>query len=79
MEFKYCRYTGAYVCMRPDVKPATGFEYDEMCFVYVDDILCIINNPSGPMDKLGKVYELKKVSVKESDRHLGVNTFRNEF
>jgi hypothetical protein len=58
------------VWMRPNVKP-NGDKYWEYVLCYVDDILCVSNEPQTVMDYLASRYTLKKGSVKEPDVYLG--------
>ena len=77
--FKSSHYSDADIGIRPAVKPDTGFEYYEIFFIFVDYILCIRHSPSGPIDQLGKLYALNKVTLKETDRYLGANIYNNYF
>jgi Reverse transcriptase (RNA-dependent DNA polymerase) len=62
----------------PDVYIRKNFRNDstpyyEMILVYVDDVLCISNEPKGVMEALGEMYELKGGSVCEPTLYLGAN------
>jgi hypothetical protein len=62
----------------PDVYIRKSFRKDsmpyyEMILVYVDDVLCISDEPKGIMDTLGEMYELKDGSVCEPTLYLGAN------
>ena len=52
MEFKTCCYDSADFWIQPTVMPDTGFKYDEICLIYVGNILCISPKPSETMDIL---------------------------
>ena len=78
MGYESCRYVDPDVWLRPGVKP-DGTEYYEMCLVYVDDILCLSHDTKKTMDAIGKLFELKKESVKRPDRYLGANICKHEF
>jgi hypothetical protein len=45
-----------------------------MVLVSVDGTLIFVKDPKMTMDKLGKLYELKPDSIKESYIYLGANT-----
>ena len=49
-----------------------GDTYYELLLVYVDDILCISENPQLTMDKIATIYELRD-TVKEPTQYLGAN------
>lgn len=51
---------------------ANGDKYYELLLVYVDDILCVSDDPQATMDKIGNIFEIKG-SVKVPDRYLGAN------
>ena len=60
----------------PDVwiRPATrddGFEYYEMLFVYVDDILCVSHQALAVLQEIGEFYTIKPDSLKKPDLYLG--------
>jgi hypothetical protein len=52
-----------------------GDKYYEYLLVYVDDILCISEDPKATMDVIGKVYDLG-TSINEPERYLGANILR---
>jgi hypothetical protein len=64
------------VYVRKAVKPC-GFEYYEMLFVYVDDILHISHHTSidenETMKAIGEIYTLKDDSLKPPEVYLGAN------
>ena len=53
----------------------TGELYYEFLLVYVDDILCVSENPKLTLDAITKVFEVRG-AVKEPDRYLGANLKR---
>ena len=60
----------------PDVwiRPATkvdGFEYFEMVLVYVDDILCISDDPSATMKGIQATFKLKDDRIEKPEMYLG--------
>ena len=46
------------VWILPATKP-NGFEYYEMTLVYVDDILCILDDPKAPIKGIQDTFKLK--------------------
>ena len=46
------------VWIRPETK-ADGFEYYEMVLVYVDDILCISDDPKATVTRIQATFKLK--------------------
>jgi hypothetical protein len=50
-----------------------GFEYYEMLFVYVDDVLALSHQPKLLIDAIGEYYKVKPGSDKEPDIYLGAN------
>ena len=58
--------------MRPAVKP-DGEEYYEYLLAYVDDLCGQSVNTKHMFDSIGKLFELKKGSVKEPDLYLGAD------
>jgi hypothetical protein len=52
----------------------SGRTHYDMVLVYIDVILIFAKDPKMTMDKLGKLYELKPDSIKESYIYLGANT-----
>jgi hypothetical protein len=62
----------------PDVwlRPAArddGFEYYEMLFVYVDDILAVSHKAKEVIESIGKYYKVKPGSDKAPEIYLGAN------
>jgi hypothetical protein len=49
-----------------------GFEYYEMLFVYVDDILSLSHRTKEAIEEITKFYKAKDGSIKEPDIYLGV-------
>jgi hypothetical protein len=66
------------VWMRPAVK-ASGENYYEYIFVYVDDILVVSEKPAVTMDTIGKAYRLKEGSVGPPTQYLGVQIKPHRF
>ncbi len=60
------------VWIRPAVRD-DGFEYYEMLFVYVDDILAISHKARTVIDEVTSYYKAKEGSIKEPDLYLGAN------
>jgi hypothetical protein len=50
-----------------------GFEYYEMLFVYVDDVLMLSYQPKVLIDAIGEYYNIKPGSDKEPEIYLGAN------
>ena len=65
------------VWIRPAVRP-DGFEYYEMLFVYVDDILSVSHRASEAIKEITDYYKAKEGSVKPPDLYLGANVERFE-
>ena len=53
-----------------------GDKYEYIC-VYVDDLLCMMKDPSAFMDRLKNVYNYKLKGVGPPSYHLGANYFRD--
>ena len=58
------------VWMRPGVKPS-GFEYWEYILCYVDDVICVSNNPTQTLQALQKYFKLKEDKIEQPDMYLG--------
>ena len=58
------------VWMRPAIK-ADGFKYYEYILCYVDDVLCVSDNPMQLMGHIQKNFKLKNDAIIEPDRYLG--------
>ena len=58
------------VYMRPAIKSNT-FEYYEYILTYVDDVLCISDNPMATMEQIQKKFKLKDDKVEPPDNYLG--------
>ena len=56
--------------MRPSVK-SNGFKYYEYVLCYVDDVVCISDNPSAIMFVLQDKFKLTDDKIEESSTHLG--------
>ena len=52
---------------------ADGTQYWSYIVCYVDDILCIDENPKTLMSKLGSIYRMKEDSISEPSIYLGAN------
>ena len=50
-----------------------GYEYYEMLFVYVDDILSISHQTKEAIEEITKYYKAKEGSIKKPDVYLGAN------
>jgi hypothetical protein len=50
-----------------------GFEYYEMVFVYVDDILAVSHKSKSVIEEITAFYKEKKDSIKEPEIYLGAN------
>jgi hypothetical protein len=50
-----------------------GYDYYEMLFVYVDNVLAISHEPKILIDAIGEYYKVKPRSDKEPDIYLGAN------
>ncbi len=50
-----------------------GFEYYEMLFVYVEDVLMLSHQPKVLIDAIGEYYKVKPGSDKEPEIYLGAN------
>lgn len=59
------------VWMRPAVKAASGEEYYEYILVYVDDLLCISEDPMRPMSDISKVLRFKNDKIDDPEFYLG--------
>jgi hypothetical protein len=57
---------------RREATKANGDRYYELILVYVDDILCISENPEATLSAIAKVFDLGD-TIKEPDRYLGAN------
>ena len=51
----------------------SGINLYAYILIYVDDILCVHEDPEKEINKLGTYYRLKEGSVKEPDIFLGAN------
>ena len=60
------------VYMRPAVK-GNGFKYYEYVLTYVDDVLCISDNPMSTMKCLQGTFKLKDDKVEEPTMYLGAS------
>ena len=60
------------VYMRPAVKP-DGSKYWEYVLTYVDDVLCISNNPKDTMDGIQNKFKLKDDKIEEPSVYLGAS------
>ena len=60
------------VYMRPAVK-SNGFKYYEYVLTYVDDVLCISDNPMSTMMCLQKTFKLKDDKIEEPTMYLGAS------
>ncbi|KAI2504254.1 Reverse transcriptase (RNA-dependent DNA polymerase) [Fragilaria crotonensis] len=58
------------VWLRPAVK-ANGFEYYELALCYVDDILCISDDPKATLLDLTTVFKLKDDKIEPPEIYLG--------
>jgi hypothetical protein len=58
------------VWLRPVVK-ASGFEYYELVLCYVDDILCMSDDPKATLLDLTSVFKLKDDKIEPPDMYLG--------
>jgi hypothetical protein len=58
------------VWLRPAVK-SNGFEYYELVRCYVDDILCIFDNPKATLLDLTAVFKLKDDKIEPPNIYLG--------
>ena len=58
--------------MRPAVKP-DGTKYYEYLLAYVDDLCGMSMNTKNMFDAIGRMFKLKKESVKEPDLYLGAD------
>ena len=54
-------------------KRADGLAYYSYLIIYVDDVLCVDENPKEVIDKIASVYRVKENSVKEPKRYLGMD------
>ena len=63
-------YADPDVWMRPAVK-ANGFQYWEYVLCYVDDLLCISDNPDKTMNSIKKDFKLKDDKVEVPQYYLG--------
>ena len=58
--------------MRPSVKPG-GFNYYEYILFYVDEVLCISDDPLCTMKVIQSTLKPKGYKLKEPDMYLGAN------
>jgi hypothetical protein len=58
------------VWMRPAIK-GNGNEYYEYILCYVDDIMCISDDPVKVLRELGQSFQFKNDEIKEPDMYLG--------
>ena len=58
--------------MRPAVKP-DGTTYWEYVLTYVDDVLCISDNPKETMNDIQKKFKLKDDKIEEPSVYLGAS------
>ena len=56
--------------MRPAVKP-DGEKYYEYMLVYVDDILCVSEDPTRPMQQISESLRFKKDKIEPPEFYLG--------
>ena len=67
------------VWMRPAIK-SDGFRYWEYVLCYVDDVLCISDNPSSTMKGIQRDFKLKHDKVEPPEYYLGasLSKFNND-
>ena len=65
------------VWMRPAVRP-DGEKYYEYMLVYVDDILCISEDPLRPMQQISSLLQFKKDKIEPPEFYLGARLERKE-
>ena len=65
------------VWMRPAVKP-DGEKYYEYMLVYVDDILCISEDPFRPMQQISESLRFKKDKIEPPEFYLGARLEKKE-
>jgi hypothetical protein len=53
-----------------------GFEYYEMLFVYVDDILALSHQAKIAIEEITEFYQAKEGSVKPPEIYLGANILK---
>ena len=58
------------VYLRPAIK-SDGFKYYEYVLCYVDDVLCISDNPMETMEGIQKKFKLKDDKIEPPDMYLG--------
>jgi len=58
------------VYLRPAIK-SDGFKYYEYVLCYVDDVLCISDNPMATMEGIQKKFKLKDDKIEPPDMYLG--------
>lgn len=63
------------VWMRAAVR-SNGDEYYEYMLCYVDDLLCVSENPEATLKDLGKTFQFKNDEIKEPDMYLGATLKR---
>ena len=56
--------------MRPAVK-SNGFKYWEYVLCYVDDVLCISDQPKITMQGIQRTFKLKDDKIEEPEMYLG--------
>ena len=55
----------------PTTKDKVGFNYWEYVLCYVDDVLCIIENPMHTMKGMQSKFKLKDYKMEKPDIYLG--------
>jgi len=50
-----------------------GSKYYSYLVIYVDDVLCIDENPKVVIDYIASIYRVKDGSVEAPSRYLGLN------
>ena len=59
--------------IKPEVRPADGFEYYSYILCYVDDSTVVHHAASGIVDRIDKYFTLKSSSIGDPDIYLGAN------
>jgi hypothetical protein len=59
------------LCIKAETRPDDGVLYWAYIFIYVDDILCVQQDPGAPLAKLDKYFKLKEGSIQVPIFYLG--------
>jgi hypothetical protein len=57
--------------MKAETIPDSGVLYWAYILIYVDDILCVYNDPGSPLENLDEYFKMKEGSIQVSTLYVG--------